>query len=102
MDNTGLIFIPDISGFTKFVTETELEHSRYIIEELLEAIINSNELGLNISEIEGDAILFTSSVIRPGFSSWPGRLKRCFADFINTSSIMNTAGCASVWPAKGP
>jgi Protein of unknown function (DUF2652) len=58
MDNSGLLFIPDISGFTKFVNETELEHSRYIIGELLENIINSNKMGLTISEIEGDAVLF--------------------------------------------
>lgn len=58
MEKTGLIFIPDISGFTSFVNKTEIEHSRFIIEELLETIINSNELELNISEIEGDAVLF--------------------------------------------
>jgi len=58
MDNKGLIFIPDISGFTRFVNETEIEHSRHIIQELLEIIINANQTGLEISEIEGDAILF--------------------------------------------
>lgn len=58
MENKGLIFIPDISGFTRFVNETEIDHSRQIIQELLEAIINANQTGLEISEIEGDAILF--------------------------------------------
>jgi hypothetical protein len=58
MDNKGLLFIPDISGFTRFINETEIEHSRYIIQELLEILINANRIGLEISEIEGDAILF--------------------------------------------
>lgn len=58
MDNKGLLFIPDISGFTRFINETEIEHSRYIIQELLEVLINANHIGLEISEIEGDAILF--------------------------------------------
>src|SRR4030095_16199512 len=58
MENKGLLFIPDISGFTRFVNETEIEHSRLIIQELLEILINSNQIGLEISEIEGDAILF--------------------------------------------
>ncbi len=53
-----LLFIPDISGFTQFVNETEIQDSQHIIEELLEAIIDANEIGLEISEIEGDAILF--------------------------------------------
>lgn len=58
METRGLLFIPDISGFTRFVTETEIEHSRLIIQELLELLINTNKMGLEISEIEGDAILF--------------------------------------------
>ena len=58
MENRGLLFIPDISGFTKFVNETEIEHSRVIIQELLELLINANQIGLEVSEIEGDAILF--------------------------------------------
>lgn len=58
MENKGLIFIPDISGFTRFVNEVEIEHSRLIIQELLEILVNANESGLEVSEIEGDAILF--------------------------------------------
>jgi hypothetical protein len=58
MENRGLLFIPDISGFTRFVNEIEIEHSRHIIQQLLEVLINANESGLEISEIEGDAILF--------------------------------------------
>ena len=58
MENKGLLFIPDISGFTRFVTEMEIEHSRHIIQELLEVLIDSNQIGLEVSEVEGDAILF--------------------------------------------
>ena len=58
MQDRGLLFIPDISGFTQFVNTTDIEHSRLIIQELLEVIINSNELGLEVSEVEGDAVLF--------------------------------------------
>ena len=39
---SGLLFIPDISGFTDFVNETEVDHSRYIIQELLDTLINAN------------------------------------------------------------
>ena len=58
MQNRGLLFIPDISGFTRFVNEVEIEHSRFIIQQLLEVLIKANDIGLEISEIEGDAILF--------------------------------------------
>jgi len=58
MENRGLLFIPDISGFTRFVNEVEIDHSRIIIQQLLEELIKANDIGLEISEIEGDAILF--------------------------------------------
>jgi hypothetical protein len=35
MDNKGLLFIPDMSKFTEFVSNIELIHSRHIIQELL-------------------------------------------------------------------
>ncbi len=58
MENKGLLLIPDISGFTKLVNDTELTHSRLIIQGLLETLIDSNQMELEISEVEGDAILF--------------------------------------------
>lgn len=58
--NPALILIPDISGFTKFVSEENLEHSQLKIAQLLETILDNNTLGLSVSEIEGDAILFYS------------------------------------------
>jgi len=54
----SLLFIPDISGFTNFVQHTEIEHSKHIIGELLELLIDANELGLTLAEIEGDALFF--------------------------------------------
>jgi len=57
-EKRALIYIPDISGFTRFVNETEIQHSQHIIEELLEVLLESNNLNLDVSEIEGDAILF--------------------------------------------
>ncbi|WP_430908095.1 DUF2652 domain-containing protein [Maribacter sp. 2-571] len=53
-----LICIPDISGFTEFMSEADFELSSKVIPSLLNNIIYSNEIGLKISEIEGDAVLF--------------------------------------------
>src|SRR3954470_24016821 len=81
MENKGLIFIPDISGFSRFVTETEIEHSRLIIQELLEALINANETGLQISEIEGDAILFYKFGERPSLETLCRQVEKMFCTF---------------------
>jgi len=81
MDNKGLIFIPDISGFTRFVNEVEIDHSRHIIQELLEVIINSNEIGLEVSEIEGDAILFYKYGEKPDLEVLYKQVEKMFWEF---------------------
>ena len=81
MENKGLLFIPDISGFTRFVNETEIDHSRLIIQELLEVLINANEIGLEISEIEGDAILFYKFGQPPELKELYKQVEKMFCDF---------------------
>ncbi|MDX1409179.1 MAG: DUF2652 domain-containing protein [Saprospiraceae bacterium] len=58
MAERATILIPDISGFTEFTGTTELDHAAHIINELLELIISSNDLGFTLAEVEGDAVLF--------------------------------------------
>lgn len=58
--NPALIMIPDISGFTEYMNYADLSHSQLRIASLIEAILENNVLKLNVSEIEGDAILFFS------------------------------------------
>ena len=58
MIQPSTILIADLSGYTQFLSSTELEHSSHILNELLELIVESDALGLTVSEIEGDAVLF--------------------------------------------
>src|SRR5438128_9438642 len=81
MENKGLLFIPDISGFTRFVNETEIEHSRLIIQELLEILINANQIGLEVSEIEGDAILFYKFGECPDLKELYNQVEKMFCGF---------------------
>ena len=52
----GFLVLADISGFTAFVTATELEHGPPIIAELLEEVIRRISPPLHIEGIEGDAV----------------------------------------------
>ncbi len=52
----ALLFIPDISGFTEFVHHTAITHSRHIVSELLELLIDTNPMQFELAEIEGDAL----------------------------------------------
>src|SRR5688572_27681693 len=81
MENRGLLFIPDISGFSRFVNEVEIEHSRFIIQQLLDVLINANDSGLEISEIEGDAILFYKFGDPADLESLYKQVEKMFRDF---------------------
>jgi len=77
----SLLFIPDISGFTKFVNSTEASHGRHVIAELLELIIESDELGLTVSELEGDAVFFYREGPLPSFEDLVAQARRTFEAF---------------------
>ena len=54
---TATILIPDISGFTNFVSTMELEHGSHLISSFLETIVQNVDESFEVSEIEGDAVL---------------------------------------------
>lgn len=51
-------FIPDISGFTDFIKNTNLREGTQLIHDLLEVIIDSNITNLSLAEIQGDSVWF--------------------------------------------
>ncbi len=97
----GLIYIPDISGFTKFVTSTETQHSKHIITELIDLILANNKLGLEVSEIEGDAVLFYKMGTPVKIEKILDRCRSLFVKFhsylneIESRSICQCGACRS-------
>src|SRR6478736_3579652 len=77
----AFLFIPDISGFTKFINHTNIHSSKTIIRNLLEAILDSNILNLKVAEIQGDAIVFYSLGTPPSLTKLEAQTKRTFYDF---------------------
>jgi hypothetical protein len=65
----GLLLIPDISGFTQFVSEVEISHSKHIISDLLELLIDSDRLKLELCEVEGDALFYYKQGDIPAFAA---------------------------------
>jgi hypothetical protein len=89
-----LFFIPDISGFTKFVTSTEIEHSQFLIKMLLEGLVDANELGLTVSEFEGDAVLFYRTGSPPAMKEFVEQARKMFVGFHATlKRIQETRQC---------
>ena len=79
--NLALIFIPDISGYTKFVNSTEIQHAKHILNELLEVIVDANEIDLKLSEVEGDALLFYRKEKAPTCQEILAQVQKMFVSF---------------------
>ena len=53
---TGYLVLADISGFTSFVAQTEIDHADMALAFLLETIVEKLSGLLTISQLEGDAV----------------------------------------------
>jgi uncharacterized protein YndB with AHSA1/START domain len=75
---SGHLVLADISGYTAFVADTELEHSREILNELLETLVRCLAKHLQIGQIEGDAIFALGPALPEDPGAW---LEDCFIRF---------------------
>lgn len=90
----GIILIPDFSGFTEFVFNTKLYTGEYIVRQLLSILIEVNNQYFDISEIEGDAILFYKYDQKPSYQR-VSKMLRNMRNAFNTkilelSQMLNT------------
>ena len=83
-----LICIPDISGFTEFMSETDFELTSKVIPSLLNNIIYSNEIGLKVSEIEGDAVLFYKSGQMPSLTKLVDQCAYFYTEFYKQLDVL--------------
>lgn len=84
-----LICIPDISGFTEFMSTVDIELSSKIIPALLNKVIYANKIGLKVSEIEGDAILFYKSNNLPTFSELVNQCRLFYTEFYKQLHLLD-------------
>jgi hypothetical protein len=52
----GYLLISDITGYTSYVAQTELEHSQEVLTELLELLVRMMTPIATLSKLEGDAV----------------------------------------------
>ncbi|MFS4482239.1 DUF2652 domain-containing protein [Hyunsoonleella sp. 2307UL5-6] len=84
-----LICIPDISGFTEFMSAVDIELSSKIIPALLNKVIYANNIGLKVSEIEGDAVLFYKSDGLPSFKDLIDQCRLFYTEFYKQLHLLD-------------
>lgn len=84
----SLLFLPDISGYTKFIQTTEIEHSQHVISELLEILIAANTEDLKLAEIEGDALFFYKEGEIPSQERLLAQIEAMFSAFYSHLELL--------------
>lgn len=106
MSQNAILFMPDISGFTEFVHLTDINHSKHIISELLELLIDSNNMGLELAEIEGDALFLYKIVEDVDISVLEAQIETMYLAFhthlkrYEFQRICSCGACASAYNLK--
>lgn len=67
MEQHGFLLIADITGYTMYLSESELEHAHGTLTDLLEILVDHTRPPLQVSGLSGDAVL--SYVLDDGFVS---------------------------------
>ncbi len=86
--SNSLLFIPDISGFTHFVENTEVEHSQHVISEVLEILIKANTQNLKLAEVEGDALFFYKENEIPSQEKLLAQIETMFTAFYSHLKLL--------------
>lgn len=88
-----LIIIPDITGFTDYMNNSNLEHSQKAIGTLLESILDNNILNLKVSDIEGNTILFYSYDLNKTIDQIIHQCELMFQKFHDKLKTFNPSNC---------
>ncbi len=78
----AFFFIPDISGFTKFIATADINFTKEVIPALLRKLIDANKLKMNVGEIEGDAIFFYKTGRLPSVSNVAKQCRHIYQIFM--------------------
>jgi hypothetical protein len=80
---TGFFVIADISGYTSFLTQTEVDHAQAIVEELTKLILDHIKPPFKLVKLEGDAVFYYAQAeMFPEAERFFEHMEACYCDFI--------------------
>lgn len=85
MANKGFFIITDISGYTEYLTESELDHAHEILQSLFDAQLKHIKFPLKISGFRGDAIfMYTPELCFVNPQTFLETLENLYIVFLDT------------------
>ena len=97
MEHRGFFLIADITGYTAYLSDSELDHARQTLTDLLELVVEQTRPPLIVTQLEGDAVL--SYALEEGFvtaQTFLERIEETYVEFRRAIDLMvlnNTCKC---------
>jgi hypothetical protein len=97
VEHRGFFLIADITGYTMYLNESELEHAQQTLTDLLELVVDQTRPPLTVAQLEGDAVL--SYAVAEGFvtaQTFLERIEETYVEFRRAIDLMvlnNTCKC---------
>jgi uncharacterized protein YndB with AHSA1/START domain len=77
----GVLVIADISGYTGFLAESELEHAQDVLRDLIQTVVGSQRPLLRLAKLEGDAAFSYAVTDQPDGSALLDTLEAAYFAF---------------------
>jgi uncharacterized protein YndB with AHSA1/START domain len=77
----GVLVLADISGYTGFLVESELEHAQDVLRDLIQTVVGAERPLLRLSKLEGDAAFSYALTDRPDGSALLDTLEAAYFAF---------------------
>ena len=97
VEHLGFFLIADITGYTTYLNESELEHARQTLTDLLELMVAQTRPPMTVTQLEGDAVM--SYGFAEGFvtaQTFLERIEETYVEFRRAIDLMvlnNTCKC---------
>jgi hypothetical protein len=89
MTQQGFLLIADITGYTMFLTKSELEHAQGILDSLLKGVLAEIRAPLSLSNLQGDAVLAHLPATKLPQPQYPlDAIERIYCGFADTLQSM--------------
>jgi uncharacterized protein YndB with AHSA1/START domain len=90
----GCLVLADISGYTGFLAETELEHAQDVLRDLIQTVVGKQRPLLRLSKLEGDAAFSYALTEQPDGSALLDTLEASYFAFRRRlESIRRATSC---------
>jgi len=61
----GCLALADISGYTSYLADAELDHAQDVLEELTDTVVKALSPPMKLSKLEGDAVFAAAALVPP-------------------------------------